>query len=87
MVVAFDPRENLFDVVEAADEALAEVKAFGPKAPGPSWRFVQGIEPDAQRIVDNGLERLPALPHLTLQPRRNIIVQRQCRSHIMMLTV
>jgi hypothetical protein len=30
---------------------------------------------------------LPALPHLTLQPRRNIIVQRQCRSHIMMLTV
>jgi hypothetical protein len=75
MVVAFDPREKLLDVVQAADEALPKVKAFGPKAPGPSCRFVEGIEPGAQRIVDNRLERLPALLHLTLEPHRHIIIQ------------
>jgi hypothetical protein len=87
MVVAFDPRQDFFNVVEAADQASPEIKALGPKASGPSWRSVEGIEPRAQRIVDDSLEGLPSPFHVSLEPRRDIVIQRQCGSHIMMLTV
>ena len=86
MVVAFNTREDLLNVVEAADQALTEIKAFSPEAFRPCRRFVERIEPGAQRIVDDSLERLPSPFYLSLESSRDITIQRQCGPHIMMLT-
>jgi hypothetical protein len=85
MVVAFDSGEHLFDVIEAPDEAVAEIEAFCPETAGAGGRFVERFETRAKRIVNGGFQRPSAPLHETLEPRRDIIIQCQRRSHIMML--
>ena len=86
MIVAFDPREHLFDIVEAAETARTQIEPG--RADGACFprRLVNGFEPCPQDVVHDGLEALTALFHLAFQPSHHIIVDCQCRSHIMMLT-
>ena len=85
MVVAFGAREDLFDVVETADQAGAEGKAGGAEGTTGRLTTLQGIEPCPKDVVHDVLEgRLPS-SLFTFESDRHVFLQCQCGAHIMML--
>lgn len=82
---SFDPIEEIRDVVEVEPGAEPpEVACPNAErlAASPSGATVKR---ETQELVHRFLERLPAPADLRLQLGRDIFVQRQGRSHIMML--
>jgi hypothetical protein len=86
MILTFGPRQDFFNIVQAADEAgpkreagRAKRLAFRP------WR-PPGFEAGPEEVVNQGLERPLASLQFPLQPGTHIIVQRQGCPHIMMLS-
>jgi len=62
----------------------AKIVRFDLKPLDPGSRAPQS-ETGTQHLVNQGLERLPGAPRFGLQAHRNVLVERQGRSHIMML--
>ncbi len=81
MLLALRPCEDLGDVVQAADEAGAEVESLGPERLAPRLTTLDGVEPGAQNVVDGFLERGLALALLALEPHRDVVVEAEGRSH------
>lgn len=87
MVLALDACQDVGDVVEAPDQTWAEVKPLRPETRARRAPPTSGIQSGPKQIVHDDLERLPALADRLLQPGRDILVQGQRRSHIMMLSM
>ena len=72
----FHPREDLFDIVETADQAGAEVEANRPVS---CWRCTRGVlergQPDPQRFIHHRLQWSAALSHRFSQRRGHIVFQ------------
>ncbi len=85
MVLAFGASQHLFDVVETPDETGTEIEAFGAKFAALPRLRVNGVEAGTEQIVDHGLERAPPSSDFLFDPHRHIIVQRQRRSHTVMV--
>lgn len=83
MLLSLDAREHLFDVVEAPDQARAQIEAGGAKR-GPRLRVVELIESRPERVVHDALERLPSLASQLFETRRHVFFQRQCGAHNLM---
>ncbi len=78
--------EQIADVVEA------EARSEGPKVPcadnerrllGPASGAAR--QRDAQALVDHGPERFPGATDFGLQALRHVLIDGQCRPHIVML--
>ena len=81
-----DGLEQIADVVEAqAGSERAEVAR-----PNLEWRLCAALtaasrQSEPQALVDDLLERLAGAPDLGFQADRDVVVEGQSRSHIMML--
>jgi hypothetical protein len=81
-----------FQVLEQSANAIqrhtgpqpAKIVRFDLKALDPGSRAAL-CEARAQQLVNQRLERLPRAPCFGLQARRDVFIQGQCRSHIVML--
>ena len=82
MIFAFDAREDLFDVVEAAHQARAQVEAArgvnGAAGPG----LMDGVKTRTEDVIHERLERDTAPPLLALEPRSHVVVHGQRRAHM-----
>jgi len=86
VVFALHTREDIGDVVQASDQTGPEVEARSTVG-----RLRRGLlllersQPGAERLVHHDFERATPLPHGFPQCRRDIILERQGRTHTMML--
>ena len=86
MILALDAREHFFNVVEAADQARSAVEASGLERFARWARSVCGVKARAQDIVHKRFERDAPFSPLALQPHRNVVIERQRGTHIVMLS-
>lgn len=84
MPLAFDARQHFFDVVQAANEAGTKTETSGLEGPR-HRRFFDRGEAGAKRFVDDGLQRLPPFTGHLLQPGGDVLLERQGRSHHVMI--
>ena len=85
MVFALGAREGFFDVVEAPDQAWSEVESFRFERLA-RLRLLEGVEPGAERVVHDLLERRLPFALRALEAHCDVVVKRQGGPHIMMLT-
>ena len=85
MIFAFDARKDFFDVIETADQARAQIETFRFERLSRGTLRLERIEPGAEDVVDQLLERDVAFFLFPLEPRGHIIVKSQGRAHIMMI--
>lgn len=81
----FGSRQHVFDVVEAADETRPEIEPHCDVRWARAPRLVEHRESRPQRVVHDGAKRSLLFSRQAFQPRGHILIQRQCRSHIMMI--
>lgn len=87
MMLALGARQHLFDVVETADQAGAEIEAARAKAFPRGSGPVHRIKTDPERLVDHHFESPPSLSNDPRQPRRDVGIERQRCSHVLMLQI
>ena len=85
MTLAFDARQHLFYVVETSDAALAQREPFRVKVHLRAVRSVKIIESCPQHVIDDVLERHVAFAPFSLEADGNVVVERQRRTHDVML--
>jgi hypothetical protein len=81
MTLAFDALQNVFDVVQAADQARSEIEASRAMRFARHRPLVNARQSGAKRVIDYG----PEWPSLPLdgrpQPSRDIVIQCERRAH------
>ena len=85
MSLTLRARENLGDVVEAADQAGTQVEALRSEPAARRTRLSGRFQTGPEQVVHDDLEGLPALADDLVQPRRDVLVERERGSHIKML--
>jgi len=77
VILAFDARQDLFDVVEAAHQARPQVETLGTERPARRAGTVHPVQPAPERLIDQHLERPALLPDGGFQPGGHVVVQRE----------
>ena len=85
MRFAFDPRQHPLNIVETSEQARAQVEAGGLKRAA-NRPLIEDGQAGTQGVVHNGLERPSALPHQLLEAHRDVGIQGNSGSHILMLS-
>lgn len=85
MALALDSREHFLDVIQAPYQARTEIEAGRPERRSALRGSVELSQTGPQRFVHHGLERLTALTRHVLEPRGDVLLQRQGSAHILML--
>jgi hypothetical protein len=81
----FNLLDELADPVQAEAGAQAHVAGSNLKRRN-RRRLSTRAEGRAQEIIDDRSKRPPGPPNLGLEPGGDIIIERQCGAHIMMLS-
>ena len=84
--------ERTFQLVEQIRNVI-EIESWpaAPEFSGLNHKRLAGLrprrlgEPPAKCVVDDSAKRAAGSPGYRFQLRRDIVIQRQCRSHIMMV--
>lgn len=79
MVFALFARQHLLDVVEASHEVRPERESLGPKLHRTPLWLAETVEPGPKHVVDDVLERDPALAAFLFESHRHIVVNGQFR--------
>ena len=85
MIFALDTSQNFLDVVEAPDQTGSQVEAFGAEGPPLLFPELSSVKTRTEEVVDDCLERVPALFHFLLESDGHVVVEGQCRPHISMI--
>lgn len=87
MGLALGPRQHLFDIVQTADQAGTEIEPVGLEClPLPFWRL-RRVKARAKHLVQDRLEGGATLPPLVFQPDSHVVIERQGRAHVVMLSL
>lgn len=81
MPVPFTRLERRCDVVHVREPAAAEIDGGGAKRPCRSLRLLHHCKATSQGIVDEVFERYAEVATQLFQPGRDVIIERQGRSH------
>lgn len=84
MILTFDSRQHARDIVQAANQARAEVEPGGSKC-GRFQGPVEHRQANPQSIVDDRLERQAALLRGLRKASRHVFFKGECGSHDVML--
>ena len=80
-----------FELLEQIPDIVVTEPGLQSKGPGLDLEWFCGLEiplctqPESEKLVNRHLERFSGAPHLGLELGRDIIVQCQSRSHMLML--
>jgi len=82
---ALGPGEHFFHVVEAADQARAQIEALGAEAGVRPWPTSRRVEAGPEKRIHGVTERGAASPLLSLQADGDVVVEGESRAHVLML--
>jgi hypothetical protein len=86
MILTFSSRQDLFDIVEAANQTVPKIESFRSKRFRWAWfPSVDRLNPRAEHLVQHCLKGGAPLKTLAFQLCGNIVIKSDRRSHDVML--